>query len=120
MRELEKKFSGRDVVLGIRDAFLRAERETLIDLLEEPAIIRPKRWPVAVWAAAAAAIESRSVIGVKVKLPFAFRVRLPFAGPATSTAVSGLDCASLSLDRTPGAATTSAAHVNPRNPIGAA
>lgn len=34
---------------------LRAERETLIDLLEEPAIIRPKRWPVAVWAAAAAA-----------------------------------------------------------------
>lgn len=34
---------------------LRAERETLVELLEEPAVIGPKRWPAAVWAAAAAA-----------------------------------------------------------------
>jgi len=34
---------------------LRAERETLVELLEEPAVIRPKRWPAAMWAAAAAA-----------------------------------------------------------------
>jgi hypothetical protein len=34
---------------------LRAERETLVGLLDEPAPIRSSRWPVAAWAAAAAA-----------------------------------------------------------------
>ena len=34
---------------------LRAGREGLIELLDEPVMIKPKRWPVAAWAAAAAA-----------------------------------------------------------------
>jgi hypothetical protein len=34
---------------------LRAERDTLLKLLQEPEVIRPKRWPIAAWAAAIAA-----------------------------------------------------------------
>jgi hypothetical protein len=46
--------------------------------------------------------------GVKVKPPFELRLNVPLEGegPATSTAVSGLPCASVSLARTPVAAGT--------------
>ena len=45
--------------------------------------------------------------GAYVKLPLALRVRVPWAGPATSTAVSASPSTSESLPSTPGALTVS-------------